>query len=132
MPHCCCLVHFDDEIHKLWWGLALSDLMFHRFWIFSSDLLFWYWSLSHIFSLCYRDVSVYNYNSNGCVLHVTCLPGVTSGFCTSCLSFFSLFLLLCFCRWFCSPYHPFSRISLGLWYSLFLIFMEKSLKKPNG
>ena len=33
MPHCCCLVHFDDEIHKLWWGLALSDLMFHRFWI---------------------------------------------------------------------------------------------------
>jgi hypothetical protein len=54
---CCCLLHFDDEIHKLWWGLALSDLMFHRFWIFSSDLLFWYWSLSHIFSLCYRDVS---------------------------------------------------------------------------
>jgi hypothetical protein len=42
-------------------GLALYDLMFHRFWIFSSDLLFWYWSLSHIFSLCYRDFSVYNY-----------------------------------------------------------------------
>jgi hypothetical protein len=24
-------VAFDDEIHKSWWGLALYDLMFHRF-----------------------------------------------------------------------------------------------------